>query len=108
MLNYTSRRVELAQASVMCRNRQFVLWNDFNQRYDFAYVKKSFRSAFEQQWRETCDHGPSIDRSSTKAAVKIVTPTPALPATGAAAATVFDDDDKESDEVPGEPKQKDR
>jgi hypothetical protein len=48
--NYVAKCINLAEAGILCRGRPWILYNEFTGRFEFAYLKKQFRSSFIQQW----------------------------------------------------------
>jgi hypothetical protein len=63
---YVAKCISLAESGVTCRNRPWVLYNDFTCRYEFAYVKKAFRSSFIQKWTMlSTSRGAIADASSS-------------------------------------------
>ena len=50
-MSYVPSCIEMAQKGCLCRGRPFVEFNNMSKRYDFAYIKKGFRTSFEQRWR---------------------------------------------------------
>ena len=52
---YVQSCISFHKKGITCRGRPFITFNDMTQRFDFAYIRKGFRSAFEQTWRRQVD-----------------------------------------------------
>ena len=49
-LNYVRKCLQLHEKGYNYRNRAFVMWNSFTERYDFLYIKRGFRDSLEEIW----------------------------------------------------------
>ena len=50
-LNYVSACIKFAKAGMVCDGRPLLDFNSMTMKVDFAYIKKGFRSSFEQKWK---------------------------------------------------------
>ena len=48
--NYADKCISLMRQGVTWKGRELIQWNDWTKRYELAYIKRQFRSCFEQQW----------------------------------------------------------
>ena len=48
--NYVETCLNMTREGITWRGRCLVEWNDWTKRYEVAYIKKTFRSAFERTW----------------------------------------------------------
>eukprot|EP00969_Alexandrium_andersonii_P059315 2612244-Alexandrium_andersonii.AAC.1 len=57
-INYCTKCLALAREGVQFNGRSLIEYNEWTKRWEFAYIKKSFRSVFECRWGQEAMSAP--------------------------------------------------
>jgi hypothetical protein len=78
-LNYVRKCLQLREKGYKYRNRPFIMWNSFTERYDFLYIKRGFRDSLEEIWSMSTVETVAGDAASASSAKD---GSPAIPVKG--------------------------